>query len=513
MRKRQSCACDLCRKAKKKCDGNSPCSRCTSRKKICTYSPFARHSKKTKELSSKAKTTFKTQQQAIQMSNNLACTHYVDLYSSRLNPAINFIGVSRNSLGSPQTKSELLQYNAVLATSARYLGEKNLYASFEKRARQLASELMEDFTYETVIGFYLFSFHLWGESDDKACHYRDITKSIFKRTPMNTCDQTSSALLKLNIFSINELGCIPNHKSIRDTISQLVGIPDSELKSFIVFLVNWLTKLHSYFGSCENDGSIKMEDAVVNQQANTSEETFQELFLGAEELHQRCKKYFGINSDMNSTIDVMRLMHFALVYYGARKMRECFEQIVEVLKRLENPVSSGFTPYFVNAMHFLFVIAFRERKYTIANRISGVVRNIALVLPSAVKILGIQMDMLRCVNLADEDKSIPLPDFPSVIPFVKGEVSESSVMPLLQSPSNPPCTSPSDIFAMPPAIMSPQILNDQPTSILSNDNSPSNTIIEQSISPPPNTFDQTCNIFTSGEFYLPDDAFFSNFLL
>ena len=42
IKKRQSIACDPCRKSKKKCDGNTPCFRCKRNNKVCTFSPQKR---------------------------------------------------------------------------------------------------------------------------------------------------------------------------------------------------------------------------------------------------------------------------------------------------------------------------------------------------------------------------------------------------------------------------------------------------------------------------------------
>ena len=207
-KKKQSIACDNCRKTKQRCDGNSPCIRCQNKNKTCAYSPTSlRGKRKFSDLD-----IVKIENNSIINSNYNIMTSsierkYLDAYFSYMKPPMLFHGINYDNLLNLQgNDGKSLQFNIAIATAARSFGDNAVSTNFEKKARQLAAELFDQFTLDTARGFSMLSYHYSGQDNYLSQHYRDLTISICKRLQA-MYSSSSDTSIKSEIFMTKFSAC------------------------------------------------------------------------------------------------------------------------------------------------------------------------------------------------------------------------------------------------------------------------------------------------------------------
>jgi hypothetical protein len=184
-RKRQPCACDGCRKSKKRCDGKSPCARCKESNRSCTYS----HSKKKFLPEDNLALSIPPFIPPLTLGNE-DIRKFIERYLKEVYPLNNFGETDQQNFMYPTTSAHYFQSYSIAATALRSLGNKEAALQYESYAKELARELFDDFTVDTALGFSLLSFHFWPSDRPLSVHYRNITLSICRHLrSQNISDQ------------------------------------------------------------------------------------------------------------------------------------------------------------------------------------------------------------------------------------------------------------------------------------------------------------------------------------
>jgi len=367
-------------------------------------------------------------------------THYLEIFLSRVNPLARGMGLSHASFQNGKySKPILLQYNAALASAARFTGDKDLYPRFGERATQLASELIADFSVETAIGFYLHSFYLWGESDLKACHYRDITASLYKRISHKNSFTNPRALLLLEfgVTSIMEFDYLPHTTVELEHIVERFRrkIP----QEFFLELLSLKSAVNKKLFPRITISEQKAERVVSNNKTIpvnfiTQDQCF-EICGWLQKLGSMVTGEPLLGDERNVLSSVHLNTHYAILYHAAKEYVTSLRYVLRAVEAMETPgFQSFFSAQLIGNCHFLFLIAFQERKYTLANRISGLQRKLAMKLPAARRVFEKEMDMIRKVDLTFEDTYdlIPSLDQPNTLSTIP--MSSSSLE--IAAPSN-----------------------------------------------------------------------------
>merc|ERR1712137_442742 len=172
----------MCRKSKKSCSGDNPCSRCVRMRKDCTYSKKPRASKKIiprKRMDTNWVVVDPISDTEAKLTSDYAAQHLIQVYCSHINPPGFLMNVSVSPTMEVDTKAKQLQYVTALATAARVL--KQPYISFQMNAQALARDLMDNISLETAQAFSLLSFHFWPEAQTYAEHYRATSLSLIQQ--------------------------------------------------------------------------------------------------------------------------------------------------------------------------------------------------------------------------------------------------------------------------------------------------------------------------------------------
>lgn len=425
IRKRQSCACEGCRNSKKKCDGQLPCARCKKAGKICIY-PERRTNKK-KELA---------QLTPGSMHEISVTRKYFELFFDGINPIRMFsTNLDIGNFERPISKPILLQYNAILASAIRsFSNTPQAYQIFENRARQLAGELMDDFSFETALGFELLTFHYWGEDETKSTHFREITLSICKRILQKTNDpKVKAQILRLIVAATGTRG-------INKQLQELLGIANNltrlrlEDNSSPMYYSNQIDQ-QSYYScnpfhvnliqnnennvnklddTCFNDDELltwinfrtKMADLIfppdddVNSinpfNENVDKVKVLELLKQADLVGSFMDRHFTSTKNKICHNIIRLLIHTFLFYASGDKMTALYSlsNVVGVIQT-HNYVLTILGPFIISFMHIAFRIAFLENDFNLALQITKFQKQLASTMPSGRPLLEENENLLK----------------------------------------------------------------------------------------------------------------------
>lgn len=394
-KKKQFRACDFCRKCKKKCDGMSPCNRCKENNNICTYSPRAL---KTKKVESQI------QIKSSAIADSALSRNYIELYFNRINPSPLFANLQVSSFDKPKSKSILLQYNAMLATSMRaYEMDKKIYKNFETRSKQLACDLIDDFSFDTALGYYLLAFHQWGENDELGCHYRDITLSICEKLlRAQKKNQIQDNYMISQIYKLQMAASVVNYVGESDfsildkTVDKILQNPlivnDPALDTLL--LGKFQAKLWKYLFKNSNE-----VDYYINPFKKPSLDHCEELYSMVMQFENVLNKTFVLSEQSVLIIAVIHIFR-AMLYYSNDQFAPAIFYCEQAAGILENHLHyvPFCSPFIATICHLIFLISYFEKNYSIANRISGFQRKLADIMPSTREILEKDMTLLRSVE-------------------------------------------------------------------------------------------------------------------
>lgn len=421
-KKKQCRACDNCRKCKKKCDGASPCERCKGDNKICTYSLQKRRvlSSNQQKTSKNASKQLKLLPHSSAIADLSISRRYLELYFYIVNPSRMVMNFDISLYDQPKSKSVLLQYNAVLATAIRAFGGSDReYRGFETRAKQLASELLEEVTFDTAYGFYMLAFHLWGEDDDLGCHYRDITLSICKRLSRQkaiaeTSQNPSVIKLELATAIIGILG-ESNHNTLEQTIAKVKPEEILFLQD-VLLLAKFQADLWKNLLKEPND-----KDYFINPFKKVDKNVHTGLCIQIQQFENVLNKTYVLNDQSILVVSVVNIFK-SMLYYTSDKSESslaCIKIAVDILEGNTRLIPCC-NPFMVTVCHLIFLIAFSEKDYLLANRISGFQRKLADIIPSSRELMERDMGLLKSVGPTESPKITSQPKtqltFPTFLP-------------------------------------------------------------------------------------------------
>ena len=169
-------ACERCRAGKRRCDGLYPCQRCQAADKTCIYPPPK--SKKDKSIPNEGPETVSQSDSFLVASAQSRM--YIDIFFNRIYGIRKLMNIDMRKYERPTDKAILLQFYSAAASTRRAFGnlEDN---GFEGRARSLASELFDDISEETALGFHLLSYLVRSRDSEKGIHFREIASSMSRQ--------------------------------------------------------------------------------------------------------------------------------------------------------------------------------------------------------------------------------------------------------------------------------------------------------------------------------------------
>lgn len=224
-------ACEYCRKAKKRCDGQIPCSLCQKRGSECRYP--ARGKKAAQDASSaihgpihsspsdpsrRASHSVATlagvrphlqqgqrrvvseleyrPQQRLQpdvYSSSAGLRHYdldkdsikftlFEAFRGRIDPGYGFCFSDEDVLRSDQTRAARFRSFALFAVSSRSsLSSHEVPLAYLNEAKHLGGELMDDYSADSLAGFLLMSIYFAGQDMAVAAHYCRVAATLRER--------------------------------------------------------------------------------------------------------------------------------------------------------------------------------------------------------------------------------------------------------------------------------------------------------------------------------------------
>ena len=421
-KRRAVMACDACRSKKKKCDGETPCFRCKSLAKICTYSKKERKPNATpvdKKISIPVDRRISVPQEGL---SAIATTNmYFQLFFRCLNLISFFHKFDMSMLERPNTKPALLQYNTILAISTRaFSSNPEAYLTFENRARQLAGDLFDDCSFDTAVGFELLGLHFWWDSEERFGFYRELTLSILNRvyksgehdpywtsrlmiaatglTPLLDSSVTDDVEKVTDLFKKATLNHNPG-ETFTNAIPSAEGEPISDAEVMLwttlrIRLAEYVFKEVQKLTSNGGDG---------NSQNYLPLESLREIILLIEQMH----KLFSRKEAVKVKSEIIMRMMAASAYYAGGYKSHAINQIRTLLDKFDtsNVPFNTIGPFFSDLLHTGFRIAFNEKEYQLANVINGYQRKMAEIVPSARKNFHTNMELLKTIPTSSTNQS------------------------------------------------------------------------------------------------------------
>eukprot|EP00324_Dicrateria_rotunda_P000770 CAMPEP_0206157922 /NCGR_PEP_ID=MMETSP1474-20131121/4361_1 /ASSEMBLY_ACC=CAM_ASM_001110 /TAXON_ID=97495 /ORGANISM="Imantonia sp., Strain RCC918" /LENGTH=376 /DNA_ID=CAMNT_0053557733 /DNA_START=351 /DNA_END=1481 /DNA_ORIENTATION=+ len=343
------------------------------------------------------------------------------------------------------------------------------YKTFENRAVQLANDLRNDFTFETAVGYELLAMHTWSECESVFKHYRDHAISILSRVyasrshdPYSTCRMMiASAILSSHldygvvndVMKVTEMFqriAIEDHNTYDDgdTID-ISRNSDVVAKPMIDDDALACLRLRISLGNFV----FKDDNALDNDRSPTKYLPLSEL-NNLLALSNKTTQIFAYSPTLSRKSLITAGLFNASALYAAGKKEESLKEISNLLYMLDTSEIpfNIMGPMYIDFFHFIFKIAFVEKEYSLANRISGYQRKLAVFMPSAVSVMEDDMNLLRNISSEKNDQndifSLPQPQLctipqspiylPSSLPFYNNTpLFNTPIIPALPSPITP----------------------------------------------------------------------------
>ena len=390
---RQKSACDRCRARKKRCDGQFPCDRCQQANLGCSFTDAANRVRNIPDVLSKIQAsqfTVETRKKLLQAYFD--CSNPIVLFNSDHFSVDNFL--------QPNSKQLTLQLMAILATSSRCMGETHtVILALEKQSRDLAAELMDDFTFTTAMGFHLLSYHFWGQDEILSSHYKEITLSLCRHGRM--MPKNSSDFDKLRELQIATLGIQNvNYKNITEELSRI--IPNGKHTQGTAQITHWAllrAQAVKYLLVHDNVGTTAAF-SPINQQA------IAELNYLIREVYKNLVNSSRISKELADAIH--ELYGGLLEYVSGNRGKGILqlERASQLFSSNTNMVAIS-DPFYIYMFHSAFHIAYLEQNLDLATSINQIQSILAGVLPSAQIIL--QRDNVLLARMVENSTHQPIP--------------------------------------------------------------------------------------------------------
>ena len=448
--KRQAIACDVCRKSKKKCDGASPCNRCKVGNKVCTYTPLKRRTICKKYPKTTSITTLNSE-----LSNQTLCKKYLEIYFEHINPVDLITNFKIGSYDSIQSKGTLLQYNAALATATRSKGTPRLYRGFEKRAVQLASELIGEFTFEAAFGYYLLAFHLWGEDESLGMHYREISNSICNRLLIQNkkANKPINQILKLQLGLYVISGEISSLKkdsqSLKEIFDESNHLPEPlfPIENNISVLYSFKTKFFSIvlkdaFDESFNDNPFR---SLINDELPIDE--ISNLCNDLLNYERVCQILFTSrnSNDFSNIVAMVTNFYRSILFYitGSYNLAVYYGNLGIDIADSYDYIVTLISPTFSMVFHLIFMVAYLSNNHKLCKRVNFYQKKLAEKLPSSRFFFDSDLNLLKSKfnhhfqpqydDMDSDDLNISSSDYDDSSPELHVSSSDSIPSPLLFS--------------------------------------------------------------------------------
>lgn len=373
-------ACNYCRKSKRKCDRAVPCGTCLKYKKTCTYA------------SQDASRKVEKEEVTADIEN------YFELYFETLNPMKMHLDNSLFSISlfkqTPISTSKLLQLHSILATSTRVFSpQSNAFREYESSATKFASDLFDDFSFETALGFYFFAFHYWGQDQELCDHYTDIATSLCRRvaSKATTTPKIQKMALRLLICSLTQLRgsdspCPILDSAFYDIVTKLRELEEShpeeqinqttlcmtceEFLSFVSFKMEFQKNIF------ETKGKITCLARIDNY-------TYDSLRCLMENID--CiiiTKFLNVRTNVFLGANYAEFLRAALLYCVGNSSGAIFhiEKLIGSFASNSKMIrASG--PYFMSVFHYSLLIAIGTERFDLAQTISNFQQTLCQILP------------------------------------------------------------------------------------------------------------------------------------
>lgn len=423
-RSRQLVACDGCRALKKRCSGNSPCERCQDAGSICTYTSVKPNKKRrlvnsisnTDDSDSSPPTPVPHSPINADIAKDIVERKLMRVYFERIcfMEKYFFMDIDRFCSESP-SPAVLLQRASAMATVARSFGIRdgpNSYLRYEKQARQLASDLFDEFTADSALGFFMLSFHMWGENLALAGHYRDLGVSIGRRVQsIHAKDHlTVEQMLRMQVTAVGYIASSsvgPNQdyhdlvQELRDHSAQTEGLarPSGDTLSVdhLIFLISFYHRFSYLFHDPEH---LDFNRQPLRQPVNMGR-IQEELPFAMSTFEMMTEVHFVPSNQMDVVKGVYHIIK-ACLHWAANQADLALNSLRESIPILESPANADLVPFFspiVSEMaHFGFLIAFESRDVLLANQLVGFERRLAAIHPRLRPLMEQDMALLKTLR-------------------------------------------------------------------------------------------------------------------
>jgi hypothetical protein len=432
--KRQQCACDSCRKSKKRCDGCSPCIRCLRRKLPCVYSSNNRlivPAHEIEETKAKPQTQFVSVAPQIQpqvdtlvpektIANAFMKKHLINLYFASTNLQF-FLDPNDSVVLETSTKPSIqVQLYSVLAITARTFGDYTLATRFENHAKGIARDIFDEFSVEAALGFGLLTNCLWASDRTSSAHYRDITASIVKRIRTNTRQEVKKSVLE-RLLRVQAASGFPDHD--RSESQQEIQNLAVKVRNFLSTvdedyqeprsMVPWHQFLSILdFSSKFFESVLDHSDPHIYEHRNlfrvVDAHKCNELFFHLREWCQLLSLIFQHRPFFRLIFAVEILSYEAVLYFVSGDRARAvgnIQMMVQDLKQNTNYVRY-LCPFSLWGLHFPFMVCIYCRELSLARDILNFIQLLTEHLPIAKSVLKSHESILQSAE--SESTNVPL---------------------------------------------------------------------------------------------------------
>lgn len=405
--KKQTSACDGCRKSKTRCNGETPCARCTKRKILCTYSPQKRRGVRKRQPASGLSKggSAANGEQGEEGNRALACAAASEalLADATCQGLLDlFFTYTNNTLPRPlnrcamelhKSKASLMQYYVALAFSSRSSKQKKLSQSFERKARALAGDLFDDFSFETAAAFAMLTSYYWGQDERKCAYYGTMTKGLChdlgKHVPGAATDPR---VILLEVMACCNIVKFDTHiKSLmeRMKIALETSTDRGYLNQIRIALLLAEVKFALIRAHPITDERRFLQNMIAPNtlRSNMSPEVVDHL-LRKIATAQRLATEEPLASKYAHTwplIQAVLVSFESMLYFAKQNDSRAQDKVEELLDICDNnkDLLAFAPPAIVQCIHFAFSVCYMFRNINMAMRATGLMRFLSHILPMA----------------------------------------------------------------------------------------------------------------------------------
>jgi len=418
-------ACDRCRASKKKCDGKAPCTRCWKTEKECSYTaPTAGQvfpAGGVVQAVTSAAISPPTTATVSHMNNAAISRRYFDMFNMTVKPMVLMDAhYDYQSFVDLPSQAKQLQYYAIMASmNSNFAADHDQSADFLQRARHLSADLLDDFQLETAKGFHLMAFHYWGKDADRMSHYRDITLSVCRRIlARSSPDREDAIRLYLVTLCLSSMDDPTMPCEVESLVRLCEGGPYCR---FLDYHATRQAKPPTSLPTHNTSLSTAQLYLWVHFQAEMgrrifhwanrapapgqglfrplSEDSFAEMLTMLGDVSNIMIVHTVESPYLEMGLCMGQAMYSVIYYAGGRVLEalKAIENVVHELNRLPNfAMLAG--PFFISLSHWMFLMAFVERKYALAQRLLDIQVAMSLVSPPILPSLHANMERLRSLQ-------------------------------------------------------------------------------------------------------------------